>query len=336
VTLEAEPEPVFQRRGPVLPPAMAGPQALAPTPVRALVTGVNAALFESYAGPRLVFGLLMVTLLALGVGAWSGQVRFGPATAVPASTAVIAAATPDLVATQVSEALAATQAAATSALPATPTAAASQPPTSAPGPNPTATTAFLSNTGLVNAGQQVFNETFNPSGYWSTGDNDLSERTIDENQLLIRMKVPGAIAWAVNGYAGEDFYYQGTLRMGACQLGDYAGLAFRVADDDNLYLFGLSCDGRYRVVRRVAGLFETILDFTFTPEAISGSNATNLLAVRAEGQSLSLYINDQFLTQLDVGAAGPVSGLFGVFSKSANTPNLQVSFDDLSAWSLEP
>jgi hypothetical protein len=136
----------------------------------------------------------------------------------------------------------------------------------------------------------------------------------------------------MNGFSGENFYYQGTVRVEACQLGDYDGLAFRFKDEGNFLLFGLSCDGRYRLLERVEGEFHPIVDFTFTSAAIVGSNATNLLAVRADGTQISLYVNDQFVTQVNVSAS--YAGRFGVFAKSAQTSNLLTEFDELSAWTL--
>jgi hypothetical protein len=193
---------------------------------------------------------------------------------------------------------------------------------------------FVSNPGLANVGDQIFNETFVPAGYWSLGENEFSNIYIADGRLTIKMKMLGAIAWAFNGYAGDNFYYQGTVQPGACQLGDYYGLVLRAQTDDNLILFGLSCDGSYRVVRRLNGEFQTLLDFVFTPEAVVGSEGTNLLAVRAEGNQLSLFINDRYLTRLDLPVVN--SGFFGVFAKSATTSNLGVYFDDLSAWKLNP
>lgn len=309
-------------------PRMAGRQ-LAPATSRALMplgAQVSAALFESYAGPRVMFALFSFTLLAVALALMTGTLSFrwsaAPAT-LPAPTE------PGVpLATQVSQAVSATLAAQPTVTP---------PPTATPGPTeapPTPTTAFVSNSGLDGVGPQIFNETFVPPGYWSVGETDFSNIFFDDNQLAVLVKTPGAIAWAFNGYAADDFYYQGLVRMGACQLGDYAGLVFRGQDDNNLYLFGLACDGRYRLVRRAGGEFQFLLDFTFTPEAAAGSNATNLLAVRAEARKLSLYVNDRFVNSVD--DVAPAEGFFGVFAKAGVTSNLRADFDDLSAWSLGP
>jgi hypothetical protein len=284
-------------------------------------------LFNSYAGPRLMFALFSITLILLVVAFSTGRLTW-------ASSAPPPSPSPEMMATQISAAVAATVTAlpAPSLPPSTPTA--SPVPSLTPSPTASATPNFVSSSGLIGAGTLIFNETFVPPGYWNVGENDFSNLFIADGVLSIQMKLPGAVAWAVNGFAGQDFYFQGTTRVGACRAGDYYGLVFRSQNDANLYLFGVSCDGEYRVVRRENGDFRFLVDFTFAPEIVAGSNTTNLLAVRATGGQLSFFVNDHFLTSL--GDAGVSSGLFGVFAKSYETGNLHVDFDDLSAWELNP
>jgi hypothetical protein len=239
-----------------------------------------------------------------------------------------------VLATQISAAVAATFTAMPTETAPPPTPLPTPAPTLTPEAAPSPTPNFVSSSGLIGAGTLLFNETFVPPGYWNIGENDFSNLFIADGALTIEMKLPGAIAWAVNGFAGQDFYYQGTARVGACRAGDYYGLVFRSQNDANLYLFGVSCDGEYRVVRRENGEFRFLVDFTFAPEIVAGSDSTNLLAVRATGGQMSFFVNDHFLTSL--GDAGVASGLFGVFAKSYETSNLRVDFDDLSAWELSP
>ena len=209
------------------------------------------------------------------------------------------------------------------------------PATPAPAPpSPAPTLFFAPNSGLAGAGAQIFNETFAAPGYWDLGENDFSNIFIASERLTLQMKFPDAIAWTLNGYAGGDFFYQADAYVGLCQAGDYYGLVFRSRNDNSRYLLGLSCDGQYRVIHQQGNQFQDLVGFTFTPLAIPGSNSANLLAVRAVGSQLSFYINDNFLTTID--DASPEPGLFGVFVRSASTPNLQVDFDDLSAWEIKP
>ncbi len=315
-------------------------RSLAPRSSTALVPltrQVSTALFESYAGPRVVLALFSFTLLAVALAFASGQLHWGGLAASAAPALASPAPADAQLATAVSAALAATQAAQSPTELPSPTAPA---PTASPAPAtaasvlPTATTTFISNSGLAGVGSLLFNETFVPAGYWSVGETDFSRIAVETGWLRVLIKSPGNIAWVVNSYSAADFYFQGLMQMSACQLGDYAGLVFRQQDDLNLYLFGLACDGRYRLVRRVNGEFQFLIDFTFTPEAATGSEAANLLAVRAEGRRISLYVNDQPVAVYN--EADPTPGFFGAFAKAGATTNLQTSFDDMSAWGLSP
>lgn len=320
---------------PVIIAEPAGPrraQSLAPRPALAVMPvgrQVSAALFESYAGPRLVFALFSVTLAAAALAFATGQISWKAAAAPPDPAA------------QIGQAVAATLTALPTELPPT---APPAPPTVTPPPTatsapaaPTPTLAFVSSSGLEGVGEQIFNETFVPADYWSVGETDFSRIAVEEGWLRVLIKTPGSLAWAVNGYAAQNFYYQGLMQIGTCQLGDYAGLVFRATNEGNLYLFGLSCDGRYRLVRRLNGEFQVLLDFTFTSEASAGSNAVNLLAVRAAGRELRLYVNDQQVgVYTETAEIEPVQGFFGAFAKASNTADLLASFDDVSAWNLKP
>jgi hypothetical protein len=201
------------------------------------------------------------------------------------------------------------------------------PPTSTPSPD------FVPNSGLVGAGAQLFNETFNPAEYWNVGENDFSNINISDYRLSIQMKRLGVIAWTTNGYIGGDFFYQGYTYVGPCQRDDYYGLVFRSRSNDRT-LFGISCGGEYRVIHQHDDQFDDLIGFTFTPYIAPGSDVANLLAVRAQGAQLRFYINDRYIASIET--ADPTPGLFGAFVRASQTSNLRVDFDDLAAWQINP
>ena len=186
---------------------------------------------------------------------------------------------------------------------------------------------------LTNIGTQIFSELFAPGDFWELGESDIANIGIDLERLTIDMRTGGAIAWARNGFGGTDFHYQGTVFTEGCQSGDYYGLVFRSTDDLNLYLFGVSCSGQYRIVRRLDGKFSTLQDFTTDPNIQSGGRL-NLLGVRAQESHLYFYVNDQYI--FDLTESSITEGRFGVFAKSHLNPQLSVHFDDFAAWNILP
>ena len=187
---------------------------------------------------------------------------------------------------------------------------------------------------MEGAEKLIFNETFAAPGYWDLGENEFSNIFIEQERLVVQMKQAGAIAWTLNGSVGHDFFYQADVAVGPCRLGDNFGLVFRSQSNGQRYFFALSCDGQYRVTQQQAENFHDLINFTFTPYATTGSNSTNLLAVRAVGGQLGFYINDQFVATL--ANADPAPGIFGIFARSAETSDLRVEFDDISAWEIKP
>jgi hypothetical protein len=200
----------------------------------------------------------------------------------------------------------------------------------APSPSPTS---FMNQIALAGATGQLFDETFKPGGYWDTGETPYAVREIADGRFTIKMKTIGAISWSFNGVSGDNFYVQAAITTEGCRAGDYYGIVFRVRDDSNFYLYGISCDGRYRVLRQKDGEFTPVIDFKFSP-AIAVNGIYNLLGVRAVNDQLSFYVNDEFLaTATDKTFA---QGRFGTFAKSFETANLTIHFDDITAWTIKP
>ena len=194
-------------------------------------------------------------------------------------------------------------------------------------------TSFINQGALAGATDKLFDETFTPGGYWDTGDTPYAQREISDGQLHLHIKNIGDISWSFNGVSGDNFYVQAATTVSTCRAGDYYGIVFRVLDDSNFYMFGISCDGRYRVMLQKDGQFTSLINFTFSPDIVV-FGGYNLLGVRAVNNQFSFYINDQLLASTtDDTFAG---GRFGVFAKSFETPGLTVHFDDITAWNLKP
>lgn len=322
-------------------------RALAPlTPTALVVARVERALFESYLGPRVIFALFSFTVLAVLVGVFSGQLRWGAPPASPAPVMVVSATAPDLaqttaaLVTQVSVAVQATSLAlaltptapppsATPAL-ATPTAeptATPLPTETAPPPPPTPTSV------LDTVGAPLFIEDFSAPNRWIVGETSLGLVFISGQALTVRTQSPGNVVWSLSRYRAENLYVQATLRFGRCQPSDYGGLIVRARADADVYLIGLTCDGRYRVLRLVDGrVVEILADFTPAPGVATGANASNQMGAKVQGGRIELFFNGQYAATVE--GINPREGLVGVFNRSGATPGLQTEFTNIAAWSL--
>jgi hypothetical protein len=180
----------------------------------------------------------------------------------------------------------------------------------------------------------LFNETFDPRVYyWGVGETSFSRSLIKPGQLEINLKTRSAITWVFAGLPDtQDFFAMITASSPNCDGSDNFGLDFRAVDDGTHFQFGVSCDGRYRLQERQNGVVR-ILVFPTPSDAIkSGPGAVNELGVRAEGKQISLYVNRQFLTRVDVDNL--TKGRFGAYTNSSATLNLTVEFSNFIAWGL--
>lgn len=198
-------------------------------------------------------------------------------------------------------------------------------------PTPTATATFPPFTPPANVGILLFAEQFNPPRYrWVTRQLDPINSEIGEGVLTL------GVRRAVVGYSysdagpAADVYYQATARVQACAPEDHYGLQVRLVDENNFYLFGVTCAGGVRVQMNQAGRYRFLAETPPNPAINLGPNAENVLAVRAVGSSFTFIVNGATVLTLNEAALG--EGRFGVYARSIVSPQLTVTFDEVAGW----
>jgi hypothetical protein len=180
----------------------------------------------------------------------------------------------------------------------------------------------------------VLNETFEPRVYyWGVGETGFSRTRIKDGQLEIGLKSRNAVSWLFAGVPDmQDFFAMITVTSPNCDGGDHFGLNFRAVNDGTQLQFGVTCDGHYRLQERQNGVARLVVMPTLSNAIKTGPGAVNALGVRGEGKQISLYVNQQFLTRVDLTTL--TKGRFGAYANSAATPNLTAQFDDFIVWGL--
>ncbi len=208
--------------------------------------------------------------------------------------------------------------------------------TSTATPQPTPTLDFTGPDPLAGASAMLFQETFNPrSYYWAVGETGFSRSRITDSGLEITAKSPGSIAWLFGGAPeGQQFFELGTVTIGSCSKDDHFGLVIRAESDSQMLLYGITCDGRYRLQSRRNGVQDLLVIPTPSDAIKTGVGAINELGVRAEGKQISLYINRQFLTRVDTNVTS--RGRFGAYVSSTATNNLTATFGNFLVWTIAP
>lgn len=131
-----------------------------------------------------------------------------------------------------------------------------------------------------------------------------------------------------NSYSNFTFEVQAQVTKGDC-----GGLIFRAdTTTGKLYLFETCTDGSYNlyVYRNFSG-DSTLLANASSPAIKSGLNQSNVLAVTAQGGTLTLYVNRQKITSVTNGDFS--QGKVGVVADSNNNPT-GVVFSNARLWTF--
>jgi hypothetical protein len=178
----------------------------------------------------------------------------------------------------------------------------------------------------------IFDEHFTPGYFWGQGDDAASKIQIADDQLTILNKKSQTFAWTFNTYKEQNFYLQAVVSPVNCKDRDNYGVALRVKDDNNLLLFGVSCEGNYRLLQIADGNYTPLIDWT-PSDYILHFNWINTVGVRAVGDKISLYVNNAYLGSATTSLTQ--AGRFGLYVGNVISPDLTVHFDDVTAWRVQ-
>jgi hypothetical protein len=247
--------------------------------------------------------------------------------------------TPDAVATQVVKllTLAPTN---TSAPAATVPAAKTDTPTSA-SPTPTTTNtvpapATETTVPTLANNPPDWTDTLNGGKSFYKFENEGTKVTQEGGHLILSGLIAnGWLGWSLTySHKPANFRVEAVFTTQTCSGSDTYGLMFRAPNANSGYFYSVTCDGRYNLhVRDFDNDIDTVLINMTNGQGINaGSNMTNHLAVKAEGDKISLFANDTLLQE--VTDATYSSGYFGPIIAANETPGFTVWMEEISLWNL--
>jgi hypothetical protein len=133
----------------------------------------------------------------------------------------------------------------------------------------------------------------------------------------------------------RNFYLEADFTTQTCAGGDLYGLVFRAPNSSAGYFLGFTCDGRYELRARnfEDGSDRQILAPAGNEAINSGSNASNRMGVRVEGERIQIYANGTLLQEV-TSTAYEEAGNFGPFIAANATPGFTVLMDEIRLWEL--
>jgi len=149
----------------------------------------------------------------------------------------------------------------------------------------------------------------------------------------------GFLWWSTTARVAADLYVEVTAEVGNCSGKDGYGLGIRVGGQnfDQGYTLEISCDGSYRL-RRFVSEEQPVILLNWTPAAalVVGPQATNRIGLLAQGEQLQVFANGELVSAQAIEDGSYSSGALSLFASAAQTPGLNVHFDDLALWFLSP
>ena len=167
---------------------------------------------------------------------------------------------------------------------------------------------------------------------WATGFSSFTNIRFDSGYLKLT-STSDLIGWRLSWPVLDDFYLESTVLSPNCSGWDEFGMVFRAPESigaEKVYLFGITCNGRYSLRRWDGHNMHVIINWTQDSNIQTGASNTNRLGVMAQGSNLGLYINGHHVNEAVDGAY--LSGQFGVFVGSHEVDNVEVWMEQIRYW----
>jgi len=180
----------------------------------------------------------------------------------------------------------------------------------------------------------LFQDDFSdPSSGWDsiTTPEGITDYTTGAYRIFVNTL--NSDVWANPGLEFNDVRVEvDAAKVGGDNNNDF-GLICRYLDSENFYFLIVSSDGYYGIGKVAAGQQQLIGSPSMLPsELIRQGVATNHLRADCIGPKLSLYVNDEFLAQVE--DPDFTSGDVGLMAGSIESPGVDIHFDNFQV--LEP
>ncbi len=175
---------------------------------------------------------------------------------------------------------------------------------------------------------------FNVDENWGGPWKDKFTQGQFKNDELVLTSI-GVDGWTVTWPKIQDFYLEMTATTGDCSGMDRYGLVVRVPETfDRGYLYGFTCDGQYsfRIWDPVKKQYNYLIKWTHSDAINTGSNETNRIGLKGEGDKFSLYANGKLIDTISDSRFD--AGHFGPYIGHAETQDFTIYIKEIAYWDL--
>lgn len=180
---------------------------------------------------------------------------------------------------------------------------------------------------------------------WAEQDGELPDTenirlSLDGNKFLVTGKYSAFSTWWFNWRSLEDFYIELAVNTRTCAGDDAYGLILRGpehgAGKSYGYVVAFTCDGKLWVYRLDSASPFTSLDLvspTAYTSIVAGADQRNVIGVKADGDTLTIYANGYQVAQVVDRHFG--DGRFGLFVRPMKTDYYTFEALKIVYWVLE-
>ena len=184
-------------------------------------------------------------------------------------------------------------------------------------------------------GPPTWKDEFTSTANWNGFNDQQSRFEIKEGAFhLTAKKANNYEKWTISWPEVKNFYLEYTGVFGEeCAGKDRYGMIFRTPDYSSGYLFGITCDGSYRLSAYDGEEYTVLRTWTKSEYIKSGPEAVNRFGAKVKNNKITLFINGREVFSQSVDLF-PAKGKFGVFVAASETPGFTARLDRAAYWSL--
>lgn len=185
-------------------------------------------------------------------------------------------------------------------------------------------------------GEPTWVDPMDNATHWYLVETENTTFAIKDGALQMTAKTPGAAdEWGLAQYnVADDLYLEVDFKTGdTCSGLDRYGVIVRAPKPDRGYVFGFSCDGRFRLYLWDGDSYTGLQEWKAHPAIRTGPGVMNTLGIWVKGKQFKLYANGQLLATAEDTTFD--NGQFGLFIASADTPKFKVRVEETRYWALK-
>jgi hypothetical protein len=178
-------------------------------------------------------------------------------------------------------------------------------------------------------GAPTWRDTFSGTkNFYTTSDENITFSYGADAFSMTATNVNGWHSWSLGNRRIGNFYLEATFKVAGCSGSDQYGLVFRAPNTSEGYFYGISCEGKFVLIRWDS--MDQLIAWKPAVPLRAGPNQTNRVGVMARGTELTLYINGEEIQKITNERYN--EGLFGFYIASNNTYNFNVLVDEVAFW----